>query len=195
MLERSEIKNELAALSHALEGARLPAKTVESLTSAMARFAQLGPELQAAQDVSTLTTDIINRIAAGEITVAQGAAEHLLGTAVEQSMSKSNSMRRGTVLYEAAQARIIRNCEAWVREHGAGLVETVDAADEKLRTEITEKLEPVLRGITNDAHAATAGLEKEWARAIELSDQRAALSRARESLVRLGAVEDAAVPA
>jgi hypothetical protein len=189
-LERSEIRNELGYLADALQKAKVPPKVIEPLTSAVERYHNLGPELQAIRDLGAQSSDIVNRIATGELSLAEGIKEYFLASVALQPTSRSNSMTLGTTVYEAAQARAIGHAKRWVVDNGERLVEIVDDTLAKLTAEAAA-LEPKLRGIESDGWAEAAGVATEWAKMHEVGRRRAALSRATDALLRLGVIEGA----
>lgn len=148
-------KSELRAIVESWTEAGLPAKHVAPLAQALERVEAIDRDAAELQSLDT-TTAIVEAVAAGEISFAEGVSRHGLKSQAMQPASTSNHTTIGSVIQDGARAAVLRTADNFLRMSGYKLHDIVDKRIHDVHGSMA-KLEVELQGIDSADQAADAG--------------------------------------
>jgi hypothetical protein len=192
-MDRYEKRESLEHLVEAWEDADLDPAPLAPVEAAMRRIAEVGREVAAIPAPADVTRGLGERVAAGELSVADAIREHATETAgVDKFVS---SMSRAYIVRQSAESAAIRNAVRALDDAG-DVAALVEEARLGLVGEL-RKLASTLDGIASADDAVRAGgkVATTWARLIDLEEHRVALARCWANLASLGVVDPKDRPA
>lgn len=178
---------DLEAIVNAWRAAGLDPAPMKVCERSIERVAQIDLEAKRIEGDSQGAFKLVaRRVADGEISIAQGLAEHQAMTTARDPISNSNKMRRLPLLQRAVRAQLVNDAETSLRVQGDALI--VDhinpALDDLAKAE--EPTYKVLVGVGSAAEAVSAGAKtaEAWRIQQETAPKRRALYELQNLLTR-----------